>query len=323
MKKFAKRLASVLLSAAIAGGCLVSSSAQGIKYGDADGNEKVNSSDALAVLLHSIEKETLTGDRLKAADVNADGNVNSSDALDILFYSVGKIDRFSAEKTVVIPSTDKEILEAYAQAVKKARAEVPSYRIKSTTTAKDVNVKITDALGLLGMAGSSAKEMEQEMKDEILAENGTYQTICKQGSSMAISNLPPECTLTDPSLLAGIKSETLANGNIKIEIRFKDEKNPKAGSPLCKGLGIAAYDEVLKELEESAEIEEGISVKIKLDELSYKNCSIICELNPATGEFASLEINTDMYTDTSMSMVVGIRTAFTESINSVYTDFGY
>lgn len=64
------------------------------KLGDVSGDNKINSSDALVCLQHSVGKFTLTGDALTVADVNKDGCVNSSDALRILQYSVGKITHF-------------------------------------------------------------------------------------------------------------------------------------------------------------------------------------------------------------------------------------
>lgn len=321
MKNAAKKMVSVLLSAVIAGSLATASFAAGVKYGDTDLNAQINSADALAVLLHATDKELLTGDKLKAADVNGDGVINSSDALEILLYAVGKIDRFSVEKTVV-PATDKEILSTYAEALKKAREEKPSYRIKSDSIIKDVDAKVSDPLGLLKLGGSSAAEMEKQMKDEMLDQSSTYQTIVRQKTSESSSNLPAECKLTDPSVLASISAVALANGNLKITIKFRDEKNPKAGSPVCKGLGMANYDEVAAEFAESSEVE-GMTVKTSLDELSYKNSYIICEINQTTGEFVNLEWNTEMYTKTTMSMVVGVTAIMTDKLHTVYSDFGY
>ena len=58
--------------------------------GDNDGNGTINSSDALAVLQHSVESKVMKDDcSLAASDVNNDGSINSSDALAILQISVG------------------------------------------------------------------------------------------------------------------------------------------------------------------------------------------------------------------------------------------
>lgn len=58
---------------------------------DLDGNNKINSADALLVLQYSTKSVTLDEDVLKNADCNGDGHVNSSDALIILQLSIGLI----------------------------------------------------------------------------------------------------------------------------------------------------------------------------------------------------------------------------------------
>lgn len=61
--------------------------------GDVNGDRKINSSDALSCLQHSVGKTKLTGSAFTAADVDKNGNINSADALKILQYSVGKIEK--------------------------------------------------------------------------------------------------------------------------------------------------------------------------------------------------------------------------------------
>ena len=57
--------------------------------GDVDNDGKINSSDALLVLQHSVEILTLKDNALLAADVDKDWRILSSDALLILQHSVG------------------------------------------------------------------------------------------------------------------------------------------------------------------------------------------------------------------------------------------
>ncbi len=59
--------------------------------GDINADKKVNSSDALLVLQHSVKLITLTAEQVKIADMNSDSNINSLDALMILQKSVGII----------------------------------------------------------------------------------------------------------------------------------------------------------------------------------------------------------------------------------------
>ncbi|MCL1822655.1 MAG: dockerin type I domain-containing protein [Oscillospiraceae bacterium] len=62
--------------------------------GDADGDGKITTNDALAVLRHITGEELLKGDALKAADFNGDGVVDTADALTILKYIVGLDDGY-------------------------------------------------------------------------------------------------------------------------------------------------------------------------------------------------------------------------------------
>lgn len=58
--------------------------------GDNNGDGQINSSDALAVLQHSVQSKVIEDDCLaNASDLNHDGQINSSDALAILQISVG------------------------------------------------------------------------------------------------------------------------------------------------------------------------------------------------------------------------------------------
>ena len=61
--------------------------------GDPNNDGKINSTDALVCLQHSVGKTKLTGTAFTAGDVDKNGTINSTDALKILQYSVGKIEK--------------------------------------------------------------------------------------------------------------------------------------------------------------------------------------------------------------------------------------
>lgn len=92
-----KKLACLFMSIALVVSFSIGAFAQWKGYGDINCDGKINSSDALMVLMHSTKSRVLTGDSLKAADVSGDGKVNSSDALLILNYSVGRINVFPVD----------------------------------------------------------------------------------------------------------------------------------------------------------------------------------------------------------------------------------
>ena len=73
--------------------------APAVRYGDVNGDEKVDAADALAVLKAAVGKSTLTDAQRNLADVNNDKKIDAGDALLILKKAVNKIDRFPCEET--------------------------------------------------------------------------------------------------------------------------------------------------------------------------------------------------------------------------------
>ncbi len=91
-----KRLLACLLALVLAFGMTWSVYAN--LYGDVTGEGRINSSDALMVLMHATRTKTLTGGSKTAADVSGDGKINSTDALLILNYAVGLLKIFPVEE---------------------------------------------------------------------------------------------------------------------------------------------------------------------------------------------------------------------------------
>ena len=52
-----------------------------MKYGDINEDSRIDASDALLALQHSVKLITLTDEAYLAADVNGDDTINASDAL--------------------------------------------------------------------------------------------------------------------------------------------------------------------------------------------------------------------------------------------------
>lgn len=321
MTRSVNRILSLALSAVMAYGCFaVSASAVTGKYGDVNNDGSINSSDALTVLRYSVGGTTIDSESFIRADVTADGKVNSSDALDILRYSVGSLDRFKAD--VSIPASKNEILSVYATAVSKARAGRPSYKIDMNSETKDVDAELS------GFASSALKEAQKaefvaQMKEE---SEGTqrYNTTVKQGSTNSVNNLPVECTLTDASALKSITCAKNEAGNYLINIKFKDETNPKTStSTLVKVLGVPDYDSTLAGLKDDSSVD-GITATVDSLSMKYSGCGISCEINPVTGEFISLDWNTSLKTVTKITaLALTVEMSMTLNTTSSYSDFGY
>lgn len=63
-----------------------------IHYGDVTGDDKINGSDSMQVLLYTVNKGQIVGndEKFARADVTRDDKVNGSDSMQILLYTVNK-----------------------------------------------------------------------------------------------------------------------------------------------------------------------------------------------------------------------------------------
>ncbi len=315
MNKTFKKLMSLALAALTALSCAVFASAEDtatvFKYGDITADGSVNSSDALAALRHSVESAILEGDALTAADVNGDGQVNSSDALLILQYSVGSIKIFPVEVKVQMPQTKAEILALYSKTIKEAREEIPTYKIVLTSKATDVELS-GSAVALM------SKEDIQAEKERLMKES-RYQNIVKGNSALA--NLLPECKITDVAKFKDITCKQLDNGNYQIDITFKDEKDPKAGSPIVSMLNLPDRATIEKTMKEELEATTGnqIPASVEIKNMEYRNCSISCVIDARTGEIVSIDTTADAVM--SIKSYILMYTMVTDTTTRTVTEY--
>lgn len=68
-----------------------------VRYGDVDGNGKVDAGDALQILRAAVGKTNLTASQQTVAEVSGDNKINAGDALLVLRYAVNKITSFPVE----------------------------------------------------------------------------------------------------------------------------------------------------------------------------------------------------------------------------------
>ncbi len=93
-----KKALCILLSAVMIFAAVFFADAAAFKYGDVTGDSKVNSSDALLVLMVKVGLKSFDSTQKKAADVDGNGQLNSNDALLILSYSINLIKKFPVEE---------------------------------------------------------------------------------------------------------------------------------------------------------------------------------------------------------------------------------
>lgn len=323
MQKIIKRTLSCLLSFSLTVGAAsmlsVSGGASAARYGDIDGNDSVNSSDALAVLKHSVGVAELSNEALALADVNADGTVNSSDALDILKYSVGILDSFKAEESEVDP---QEVKASFKRALAGVRDKLPTYVLKETVFQNADEVKFSGPWTAL-VSSSRIKELEEKTKQDYYKDRH-YTKIVKQKSEDSASRMIKELDLSDESKYSSVSCSETADGKYILTVIFKDEKNPSSDSLIVGLTGLDDYNQAKNELEESNSIE-GVNVTVKSLDMEYKNCVLVCEIDKATDEFVSIEWSVDAFSDSSVSSVVGmnVQVKTTGKQSASYVNFGY
>lgn len=303
MKKLSMRVLSAALSLILASGCILTATAFEGRYGDADGNGQVNSTDALAVLMHTVEKKKLQGDALLRSDVDANTEINATDALQILQFTVGKITEFKAETIAPPEESEQDALNLYTAAVDKLYTDIPSYVLKNKTepVKVDMSGKLVDMLG----------PEELESLKEAAAGTTSNNSLFKKGTPGAQANLPRKIDTADATKFAGVDFELLETGEYKVVIRFRDEVNPTKDSVLVKTLGLkdaqTVKNETAADMNELASKFGGV-MTVKSGDVKYTNASVTCVVNPETYEFSEYLVSCDL----SMFVGLSVRGIFTE-----------
>ncbi|MBQ8228206.1 MAG: DUF4474 domain-containing protein [Clostridia bacterium] len=100
----AKKISLIIMSCIILVSSVLVSATSATKTGDVNGNDDVNSSDALLVLQHCTGLVTLNESWQVAADVNNDGKITASDALSILQIATGVNENIITTNDQTIPT---------------------------------------------------------------------------------------------------------------------------------------------------------------------------------------------------------------------------
>lgn len=324
MKKTSFRILSLALSLILALSCVVGAAAFEGRYGDTDGKGTVDSTDALAILLHAVDKKKLSADALLRADVNADTFVNSSDALEVLLFTVGRVTKFKAETIAPPEAPEKEVLGLYAAAVDKMYEVAPFYRLRNEVEPIDIKT-------------SGTIELPKESLDEMMGEKSVNKSVHPLGSNSAKLNLPTKFPVDDISKFKSVEYEKLDTGEYKLIIRFKDEVNPTKDSYLVKNFGFPDAATIKASMESefdnfigSLDSEFGILgfdavVKITIGDVKYQNVYVTCIFNPETNEFISYDFiyDTSVSINASIALVGKLNMEMINRSTSSYTDIRY
>ncbi len=193
--------------------------------GDINGDDLINSSDALAVLRYSVGLDKEINE--KAADMDADGLINSSDALAILKVSVGinekeelpeepeTPDKPEAPDEPTVPATTAEIVALYNDSVNKVVDKKAGYKKERTTTIVEMNggalLKIQLVVDMVNdFLGVGTKEYENSKgKAEYLMKASLKETDLKSATCEKIGeNYTVTLSLKNGSSSATAKSKS-------------------------------------------------------------------------------------------------------------------
>lgn len=194
------------------------------------------------------------------------------------------------------PSTKEEIVAAYAAVMNQAKKDAPGFKkVEWQTLPDDANSRIVaqgesvvnTALNLAGNNFMTTKEKSTsnpEIKDK--------------GNDMSIfpiSNSDYGCLLKDASAVKTATCTVLPNGNYKIKIVLKDEKNPEPIKNKTDKVAPSNHGSVFspvskKEIDDT--LNGGIVSAVAKDitySLTYHDCSSTIEFNPKDNKLVSLE----------------------------------
>ncbi len=138
MKRLRVVLCGLLLVGLLCGLCtegLAQPSSGLAIYGDLNGDEQINASDALLTLQHSVGLTILTDAQEGVADTSADGEIDAADALLVLQFSVALIRRFPIQDSSEVNQSMTNVEPSFAPGAEvyaRAYQAVPVEGIRST-----------------------------------------------------------------------------------------------------------------------------------------------------------------------------------------------
>lgn len=283
MKRFIKAGFSIITAAAIAASASAVSFAT--QYmGDVNDNGTVDSSDALEILMYSVDISPEKFN-LKKADLNGDGAVNSFDALQILRTSVGLaelVEYTEEEEPEKDPTlfTKEEMVQYYNNALKAAYAS-ENLTVHKTTAIEISNLKLS---ALNDLAGDLIKKYAVPT-DETKTFNSDPQA--------AEKFLVPTALESEGAKSASI---TGTESGYKVTITLVEEKVDYKTAPKYNSQASVPLTGIAK-------LAKDYNVTVKSSSLDYTGTVITAEMDKS-GKILSL--NQEMYIDIKAQARYGI-----------------
>lgn len=236
-----------------------------------------------------VTEEVVTDEVTEATEAETDATEATSE--DAETTEEGETEADEAK----VPETTEEILAAYTEVMNQVKKDAPAYKkIEWQTLPDDANSRIVSEGAsvvntALNLAQNNFMTSEEDTKaDPEIKEKGTDM------HTFPICNSNYGCLLKDTSAIKSAKCEVLSNGNYKITIVLKDEKNPepvKDENTTSIPSNHAGVFSPISKAEIDENLNGGIVSAVAKDisySLTYHDCSTTVEYNPENNHVVSL-----------------------------------
>lgn len=242
----------------------------------------------------TLADETTALDETTAVDeTTADGETT----LEGDTTAVGQTTTKAAVTEAGKPTTTAEILAAYTDVMNYAKTVKPGYNKQEYQSLPKADQKMEGALiGLLLPLAENFMTLKENAEVEDRKAGGDMKWF-------PVAKASKGCLMTDTAVIKSAKCDELANGNYKITIVLKDEKNPE---PYKEGQAKASSNtgNMFQPLSR-AEIDDTIIndktvskvVKNVKYDLKYFDCTAVLEYNPKTKQIKTLNQNMSVFID--------------------------
>jgi len=217
------------------------------------------------------------------------------------------------------PETPAEILQAYTTVMNKAKKEMKHYRkLEYQELPKD---KIQFESGAISFLLEQAANYVTT-KDQAMAKDD-YTKGTDSLKWFPIYECSVGCMVTDPGVFDSTKSELLPNGNIKLTLVMKDEKNsepPKANATNSPS-NVGAMFTPLAKAGIDDELNNNTALKVAVRnleyELTYHKCTATLVYNPANNQLVSVDLTQNVLINIMAGRVLLFNAKGTGELNSV------
>jgi hypothetical protein len=239
------------------------------------------------------ETEAQTGEDTTAAEDASETEAQTGEDGETTTLKEGET---GAVTTTGLPKTTAEILKAYTDVMNKAKKDKPAHKKKEFQALPKEHQHMEGGL-LKAILPLADLFMTKEDKAE------TWNV--EKGNDMKwfpVYESDKGCLLTDTNAIKSAKSEELSNGNYKLTIILKDEKNPEPYKPATgatSNTGRMFSPLSRTEIDNTLLGDSRVSAVVKnvKYDLRYFDCTAVLVYNPKNNQIVSLDQYMSVFID--------------------------